>query len=236
MSALLLDTETTGVKNAHLVELAYCVVEDLRHISTLETRVQRYRPPVPIEYGAMATHHITNADVAGCPSAAELSFPDTPWDAGVGYLVGHNIDFDAEVVGRSFSTTILPAKRICTLALYRHLWPDMDSHKQVAMLYRLDPERAKLLAHQAHSAATDVVILGLLIKQIVAKTGVTDWNDLWALSEQARVPTIMPFGKHKGEPIAGIPADYRNWLLKQPDVDPYLVQALAGQHARGSLL
>jgi exodeoxyribonuclease X len=36
----------------------------------------------------------------------------------------------------------------------------------------------------------------------------------------------MPFGKHKGEEITRIPADYRKWLLKQENVDPYLRKAL----------
>ncbi|MFG8677603.1 putative quorum-sensing-regulated virulence factor [Pseudomonas aeruginosa] len=36
----------------------------------------------------------------------------------------------------------------------------------------------------------------------------------------------MPYGKHKGTPINQVPNDYKAWLLRQPDVDPYLVQAL----------
>ena len=52
------------------------------------------------------------------------------------------------------------------------------------------------------------------------------WEDIWQASELARIPTIMPFGKHKGTAIADIPADYKRWLLGQPDVDPYLRKAL----------
>jgi exodeoxyribonuclease X len=36
----------------------------------------------------------------------------------------------------------------------------------------------------------------------------------------------MPFGKHQGELIADVPADYAAWLLRQPDVDEYLTIAL----------
>jgi exodeoxyribonuclease X len=36
----------------------------------------------------------------------------------------------------------------------------------------------------------------------------------------------MPFGKHRGELIANIPLDYKQWLLKQPDMDEYLVMAI----------
>ncbi len=37
---------------------------------------------------------------------------------------------------------------------------------------------------------------------------------------------VKSFGKHKGMPVAELPADYRGWLLRQEDVDPYLVKAL----------
>jgi exodeoxyribonuclease X len=36
----------------------------------------------------------------------------------------------------------------------------------------------------------------------------------------------MPFGKHRGVAMAEVPADYKRWLRGQPDVDPYLRQAL----------
>ncbi|MNL80465.1 hypothetical protein D3C87_2073260 [compost metagenome] len=52
------------------------------------------------------------------------------------------------------------------------------------------------------------------------------WEYAWAISEQARIPRVMTFGKHKGVAIADIPGDYKAWLLRQPDVDPYLAQAL----------
>ena len=42
----------------------------------------------------------------------------------------------------------------------------------------------------------------------------------------ARIPTVMTFGKHKGMVIKDVPRDYVRWLLGQPDVDPYLRQAL----------
>lgn len=42
----------------------------------------------------------------------------------------------------------------------------------------------------------------------------------------AEVSRYRPFGKHKGAAIRDVPADYRRWLLNQPDVDPYLAKAL----------
>ena len=51
------------------------------------------------------------------------------------------------------------------------------------------------------------------------------------LSELARIPTVMTFGKHKGTPIKDVPADYKRWLLGQADIDPYLQKALRGEAA-----
>lgn len=53
-----------------------------------------------------------------------------------------------------------------------------------------------------------------------------NWEALWVISEKARIPTIMPFGKHKGVAIKDVPADYKRWLMKQPDTDQYLLKAI----------
>ncbi|HBZ18829.1 MAG TPA: DNA polymerase III subunit epsilon, partial [Betaproteobacteria bacterium] len=37
----------------------------------------------------------------------------------------------------------------------------------------------------------------------------------------------MPFGKHKGSLLSDMPRDYKEWLLKQGDIDPYLRKALS---------
>jgi exodeoxyribonuclease X len=49
---------------------------------------------------------------------------------------------------------------------------------------------------------------------------------LYAESEKARTPTTMPFGKHKGMLLTDVPSDYKQWLLTQGGIDPYLRKAL----------
>jgi exodeoxyribonuclease X len=53
---------------------------------------------------------------------------------------------------------------------------------------------------------------------------------LYQMSEIARIPKIITFGKHKGTEIKDLPADYVQWLLRQDDLDPYLVKALNKHH------
>jgi exodeoxyribonuclease X len=57
---------------------------------------------------------------------------------------------------------------------------------------------------------------------------------LWEASENARLPTHMTFGKHKGLPLSEVPKDYVRWLLDQANVDPYLRQAFTALSAKKS--
>jgi exodeoxyribonuclease X len=85
----------------------------------------------------------------------------------------------------------------------------------------------------AHAALDDVKNCRLLLVKILSALTdnlghvVSSWDELWQISEEARIPTIIRFGKHAGSAIKDIPASYKSWLLSQPDIDPYLRIALA---------
>jgi len=53
----------------------------------------------------------------------------------------------------------------------------------------------------------------------------TNFEELWEVSELARKPKYMTFGKYKGKLVSEIDRGYRTWLPKQ-DIDPYLRIAL----------
>jgi exodeoxyribonuclease X len=211
MKVLAIDTETHAIKDPQAVEIAWLELDapaDKRQrFSSL------YRPSVPIAFGAMAAHHITDEDVAVAPPAGSFALP-----AGVQYIVGHNVDFDWSVIGRP------DVRRICTLALSRHLWPDIDSHSLGAVMWAKFGARCR--DFRWHRADADVSHVAALIPLIREASGVSTWGELWQISESARVPTKMPFGKHEGMLISEVPTDYCQWLLKKPDVDEYLRAAL----------
>ena len=94
------------------------------------------------------------------------------------------------------------------------------------MLYFVDRHNAREKLKNAHSALADVENCAFILEKIVAKLGVTTIEELWNISEQARIPSHMTFGKHKGVAIADIPRDYKTWLLNQDNVDAYLRKAL----------
>jgi len=140
MSAIILDTETTDTESPQVIELAYIQMQaPVSRDSDILVR-RRFRPSKPISLGAMATHHIIPADL--------VDEPEWPgrWDLpeGVQYLVGHNIDFDWHAIGSP------NVKRICTLALARSVWPEIDSHRLSALMYYLYPHRmARELVREA---------------------------------------------------------------------------------------
>lgn len=223
-TAIIFDTETTGLNEPEVIEAAWLRLLSPFTLGVTEEYCQRFKPSKPIELGAMATHHIIPEDLVDCPPSSEFSLPD-----GVEYLIGHNVDYDWKVIGEP------PIKRICTLALSRSLFPDADSHTQSAMIYMLvSNERARDKLRNAHAALDDVKNCRVVLDSILDRLGATQattWEDIWIASEKARIPTKMTFGKHKGEAIADIPRDYKAWLLRQTDVDPYLVKALRGESA-----
>lgn len=216
MKALIFDTETTGINEPEIIEAAWLHISSPLDTEVLESYEQRFRPSKPIELGALATHHIMDEDLAGMPESAAFALPGD-----VTHLIGHNIDYDWMVAGSP------NVRRICTLALSRYLFPSIDSHTQSAMLYHLERATARQNLSGAHSALADVRVCKRVLASLVALLpGIQTWDDLWQASEVARVPTVMSFGKHKGELISNLPNDYKLWLLKQADTDPYLKQAL----------
>ena len=217
MSALLFDTETTGTRAPQVIEAAWLKLDTPANLTILEEFEQRYKPSEAISLGALAVHHIYDEELANCPPHDSFQLP-----ADTQYIIGHNVDYDWEVAGKP------DVKRICTLALSKQLFPQVDSHSQSALVYFIDRAHARERLKNAHSALADVRncldVLRALLHAI--PTPITTWEELWRYSEQARVPSIMPFGKHRGMPIADLPPDYKAWLLRQDGLDPYVKMAV----------
>lgn len=218
MKAYNLDTETTGLVDPELIEIAWLKLDSPKILSVDDDFHQRYKPSKPIEPEAMAVNNIIDADLIDCPPSSSFKLPED-----CGYLIGHNIDYDWGVIGKP------DVKRICTRWLARYLFPELKSFKQSALLYALCPDQAATRdsLKESHSALGDVFNNLTLLRILVDKAGGVDtWEDLWLLSEKARVPTMMLNGKHKGVLIKDLPSDYINWLLKQDNLDPYLKKAI----------
>lgn len=229
MKPYIFDTETTGTDHEkdQIIEAAWLEMPERPHMlngSDDLSYCQRFKPSVVISYGAQAVHNIITSDLVGCPDSSEFALPEN-----AGYLIGHNIDFDWRFAGEP------KVKRICTLAISRFLFPDEGSHTQSAMLYKLarrssreDVMRERL--KNAHAALDDVrnckILLMFLLEQAMDAGHACDtWEEVHTLSETARIPTVMGFGKHKGQPISKVDAGYVRWYRSQAETDPFYLEA-----------
>lgn len=223
MKAIILDTETHTI-NGYPIEIAYgpCSFEQGElWFDQGQVFDEFFSCPEPISFGAMAVHHILESDIASKPSYDTFRLPN-----GFDYIIGHNINYDIEAIKKCGS--YVPSKSICTLALARFAWPELETHTLSALFYFLatDKADARDRLRSAHNAKYDIWFTYIVLKNICLKLGIKDMQSLYLLSEQARMPTEMPFGKHKGIPLKQVPKDYIRWLLGSAEIDPYLRKAL----------
>jgi len=224
---IIFDTETTGlIEPIEPIEVGFLVI-DFPSYKIKNEHCNRLRPSKDIEFGAMATSHILPEDIRDClPSDVWVWDENKPlrvFGEQVDYIIGHNIDYDWKVIGKP------NVKRICTQALARYLIPNIDSYSQSALLYYFLGSKARPMLKNAHNALCDVKNCLTLLKFLLAnRPQITTIEELYALSEIARIPTKISFGKYKGTALKDIPKDYIQWLRKQPDLDPYLLIALRG--------
>lgn len=218
MKAYCLDTETTNKDNPEVIEFAYTEVFFSEGCLCFPEAplTYRYGYNTAITNGAMATHHIIPEDLVGLyPFNFETDMPVCD------YIIGHNVDFDWKALGEP------PVRRIDTLALCRKFYPTVD-HSLGAMMYHLFADarqNVRTFLRSAHSADTDVIACCSILAVICEKFGITSMEELYAASEDARVPSIMPFGKFKGEPVTRVDTGWRSWYARQSDPDPYILEA-----------
>ncbi|WP_218689619.1 3'-5' exonuclease [Psychrobacter sp. BF1] len=213
-----------------MTEVAYSIVEinDGKVFVLQAPRAKRFNPLKEISLGSMAISHICDEDVSHEPPHTDFRLPSS-----VEYLIGHNIDFDMQVL-KNAGVTHEP-KSICTNAMANYLLPTLESHKLVSLLYHFHRDIARAQAKNAHAAIADIYFTELVLISLIDLANsqgheISDVKSLYEFSEIARVPTHLSFGKHKGEAIADLAASsegtgYLKWLLKQDSVDLYLAQA-----------
>ena len=204
MNALILDTETHDL-NGYPIEIAYapCSFEQgVLVINQGEVFDEYFSCPEPIALGALATHHILEADIAEKPSFDTFRMPQD-----VQYLIGHNIDYDITAIQKCQPD--FTVKGICTLALCRMVWPELP-HTLSAMYYHVmdDLELARKHLRHAHNAKADIYFTGVILKTLVEQLGIKDMNSLFIMSETARIPKYITFGKHKGTAIKDLDSGY----------------------------
>jgi exodeoxyribonuclease X len=103
LGAIIVDTETTDIKDPEVIEMAWVEIADVSFERVENIDCDRFKPTKPITLGAIATHHILPSDLTYCQPFDLAYLPKST------YLIGHNIDFDWTALGKP------PGKRICTI-------------------------------------------------------------------------------------------------------------------------
>lgn len=228
MHAIILDTETHTL-NGQPIEIAYAPIAlQQGQLSLDKSQIfdQLYQVDEPISYAAMAVHHILESDLVDQPHYSNFRLPNETV-----YMIGHNIDYDLRAIEKCGVNT-QHIKAICTLALARRVWPDAEAHNISALIYMISKGSAKAreMIKKAHRADMDIILTANILNQIVQHLNINSLEELYAASEDARIPRTLNFGKHKGSGLRDLPADYIQWLLRQTDLDPYLRKALEQQN------
>lgn len=218
MKAIILDTETTGLRQPEPCEIAFIQLckepQDYPQGSLLaETHIEyqhRFRVSKPIEPGATKIHGISHTDLVGKPHWTTFKLPQAE------YIIGHKVDYDARVLGWP------EAKYICTCNLARLLWPELPNHKLTTIVEEKFPKQAAQLTKNAHGALVDCKLCLLILEVAIAEfEGLETWQDMYEMAgvtktvrvQAPKVVSKMPFGKHKGRPLAEVPVDYLRWVL-----------------------
>ncbi|VTU31888.1 Exodeoxyribonuclease 10 [Variovorax sp. PBS-H4] len=203
------DTETTGAGPEDKVcELGWIEVDE--HFNVLSETQSLIDPQYMISPSASGIHGLTNADVEHAPTIEEYFSVDDPSCYGRKVtdpvvLIGHRISFDH----RFLSPYINVAQQLCTLRWVRKIYPDADDHKLSTMMFALGLPRPE----GAHRVMSDIYSAYYLTKHICERVGAT----LRQLAEASAAPmevAVMPFGKHKGQPMPQVPKSYLRWALE----------------------
>lgn len=225
MQAIILDTETHTL-NGLPIEIAYAPIEiEAGKLSLDRSKMfdQLYSiGDEKISFAAMAVHHILEADIVDQPNFGTFTLPTETV-----YIIGHNIDYDIRAI-QTCGVDTQHIKAICTLALARLVWPDAEAHNISALIYMITKgsEKARDMIKKAHRADMDIILTANILMHVVHQLKINSMEELFEISEDARIPRTINFGKHRGTQISELPADYIQWLMRQDDLDPYLRKAL----------
>jgi DNA polymerase III epsilon subunit-like protein len=189
---LLLDCETTGVKNhpihghPQVIELAYIDLTEIKLSSLTEAMVwtlpvveQRFRPSMAIHPEAYKIHGISSRDLENCPKSETLTLPP------IQYVLGHNIKYDKRCMNKK------EIPEICTLDLAKTVSKNFnikyDNHKLDTLVNHYYPDHAHKLVTPLHSASGDVVKnLLVLLKLVEHLRGIKTWDDLYDIQQDIK--------------------------------------------------
>jgi exodeoxyribonuclease X len=188
MKPLLIDTETTGLKEPDIIEVAHVflpeTLEEFRAIdhTTLcwiysqDLFARRYRPNKAIDPGASKIHGIYMKDLLRCARSSTFKLPECS------YLVGHNVQFDHRALRKP------NVDLICTLKLARISLDKkkhhIRNHKLTTLVEYFGHDSLFHNLQGAHTAVEDVIFTYLVLASLCEINPHWEtWEDLFQFSK-----------------------------------------------------
>lgn len=244
MKVLVFDSELTGFDEPEIIEAAWIELKpfaDWAEAGTDDLSAayfkwehkywERFQPVKPSTFGALAVHHILPEELEGRRPSCEFRLPEN-----TGYIIGHSVDVDWFAMGQP------DVKRIDTNAIARRLWPTCSGYSLGALIYMIlgATPKTRELVRAAHGTQVDVHLTLIVLCEILKlKPDIKTWEQLWAYSEECRIPRTCPIKRYANVLLADLPTDFIYWCLNQHWIDPYFRRGLirvlddrrAGLHA-----
>lgn len=222
---IILDTETTGTgDNDRVIQLGYIVLGG----KNVEVHNELNSSDVPIGYGAMEVHGITQEAIEGKPTCTETTAYKRLLELNTNdnYLIIHNAPFDIKMLEKEgFSTEM---KVIDTLRVAKHIMPDEEAHRLQYFRYKMELYKSEQkeadalgIVVKAHDAIGDVLVLKLFLSKLkeAVMAAFPSENPVEKMLDLTNTPILVKtfrFGKHKGkslEEVAREDAGYLRWML-----------------------
>jgi exodeoxyribonuclease X len=190
MTVRLIDIETTGTDPTVDAIIEIASVDLLKDGTITNQRSTLVRPPIPVPPESSAVHHLIDEDVTFAPQLEDVLGQFRGADA----YVAHNADFE-----RAFLKHLLgDALWACTYKCALRIWPDLLSHSNQALRYRMgfvNPFGIDRHTLSPHRALSDATVTAAVFTEI---TNHATWPEIVRWSSEPALLSIFRFGKHRG--------------------------------------
>ncbi len=222
---IILDTETTGTEESdRIIQLGYMVLSG----SEIEVHNEFCSADVPIKFGAMEVHGITQEMVDNKPKCTGTTAYKRLLELNTqeNYLIIHNAPFDITMLEKEGFDTKMQV--IDTLRVAKHILPDEEAHRLQYFRYKMglykeeQAEADKLgIEVKAHDAIGDVLVLKLFLSKLrmLVQEAFVGSNPVEKMVDLTNTPIMIKtfrFGKYKGktlQEVAQSDAGYLRWML-----------------------